>query len=147
MCVYEPLLVKRATLPNRFVMATADRERRVVASRAGNRGKVRCRRREWPSKIRARPSIRPCRWPGGTGKRRPGRGTRGGSIPGPFEGSGAGLVRSVDEMNGTLKNGNNCLNTNYRHLSNIDCLTVRTACLVCFISTVNGHSKKERKKG
>jgi hypothetical protein len=30
----------------------------------------------------------------------------------------------------------------YRHLSNIDCLTVRTACLVCFISTVNGRSKK-----
>jgi hypothetical protein len=30
----------------------------------------------------------------------------------------------------------------HRHLSNIDCLTVRTASLVCFISTVNGCSKK-----
>ncbi len=28
----------------------------------------------------------------------------------------------------------------------IDCLTVHTACLVCFISTVNGSSKKERKE-
>jgi hypothetical protein len=31
---------------------------------------------------------------------------------------------------------------NHRHLSNIDCLMVHTACLVCFISTVNGRSKK-----
>jgi hypothetical protein len=29
-----------------------------------------------------------------------------------------------------------------RHLSNIDCLLARTACLVCFISTVNARSKK-----
>jgi len=35
---------------------------------------------------------------------------------------------------------------NHRHLRNIDCLTVSTACLVCFISAVNGHSKKERKE-
>jgi len=34
----------------------------------------------------------------------------------------------------------------HRHLSNIDCLKARTACLVCFISTVNGRSKKEEKK-
>jgi hypothetical protein len=27
----------------------------------------------------------------------------------------------------------------HRHLRIIDCLTARTACLVCFISTVNGH--------
>jgi hypothetical protein len=27
---------------------------------------------------------------------------------------------------------------------NIDCLTARTACLVCFISTVNGRSKKRK---
>jgi hypothetical protein len=33
-----------------------------------------------------------------------------------------------------------------RHLSNIDCLKVHTACLVCFISTVNGNSKKKKKK-
>jgi hypothetical protein len=33
----------------------------------------------------------------------------------------------------------------HRHLSIIDCLMAHTACLVCFISTVNGGSKKERK--
>ncbi len=33
--------------------------------------------------------------------------------------------------------------SNHKHLSNIDCLIGRTACLVCFISTANGHSKKE----
>ncbi len=38
------------------------------------------------------------------------------------------------------------LTLNHRHLSNIDCLTARTACLVCFISTVNGHSMKKGKK-
>jgi hypothetical protein len=32
----------------------------------------------------------------------------------------------------------------HRHLSNIDCLKARTACLVCFISTVNGHCKKKK---
>ncbi len=31
----------------------------------------------------------------------------------------------------------------HRHLRNIDCLMAHTACLVCFISTVNGCSKKE----
>jgi len=30
----------------------------------------------------------------------------------------------------------------HRRLSNIDCLMARTACLVCFSSTVNGRSKK-----
>jgi hypothetical protein len=34
----------------------------------------------------------------------------------------------------------------HRHLRTIDCLTVRTTCLVCFISTVNGHSKKKKEK-
>jgi hypothetical protein len=34
------------------------------------------------------------------------------------------------------------MNAVHRHLSNIDCLMARTACLVCFISTVNGRSKK-----
>jgi hypothetical protein len=38
----------------------------------------------------------------------------------------------------------NKLNTNHRHVSNIDCLMVHTACLVCFISTVNGCSKKAK---
>ncbi len=32
---------------------------------------------------------------------------------------------------------------NDKHLSNIDCLTAHTACLVCFISTV-GRSKKKK---
>jgi hypothetical protein len=35
---------------------------------------------------------------------------------------------------------------NHRHLSNIDCLTVQTACLVCFISTVNGRNEEEALK-
>jgi hypothetical protein len=35
---------------------------------------------------------------------------------------------------------------NHRHLRNIDCLTARTACLVSFISTVNGCSKRKRKR-
>ncbi len=35
----------------------------------------------------------------------------------------------------------NCLSN--RHLTNKDCLMARTACLVCFISTVNGCSKKK----
>ncbi len=39
-----------------------------------------------------------------------------------------------------------CLYTHHRHLSNIDCLMAHTACLVCFISTVNGRSKKIKKK-
>jgi hypothetical protein len=34
----------------------------------------------------------------------------------------------------------------HRHLRNIDCLMAHTACLVCFISTVNGCSKKVRKE-
>jgi hypothetical protein len=35
----------------------------------------------------------------------------------------------------------------HRHLTNIDCLTAHTACLVCFITTVNGYSKKIIIKG
>jgi hypothetical protein len=31
----------------------------------------------------------------------------------------------------------------HRHLSNIDCLMAHTTCLVCFISTANGHCKKK----
>jgi hypothetical protein len=38
------------------------------------------------------------------------------------------------------------LETTHRHLRNIDCLMACTACLVCFISTVHGRSKKERKE-
>ncbi len=33
--------------------------------------------------------------------------------------------------------------TYHRHLSSIDCLMACTACLVCFISTVNGRNKKK----
>jgi hypothetical protein len=40
----------------------------------------------------------------------------------------------------------NCLYRNHRHRNNIDCLMAHTACLVCFISTVNGRSKKLKKK-
>jgi len=32
-----------------------------------------------------------------------------------------------------------------RHLSNIDFLKTRTTCLVCFISTINGHRKKRKR--
>ena len=41
---------------------------------------------------------------------------------------------------------NKAVKVNHRHLSNIDCLMARTACYVCFISTVNGHNKKKRKE-
>ncbi len=34
----------------------------------------------------------------------------------------------------------------HRHLRNIDCLTACSAYLVCFISTVNGCSKKKKEK-
>jgi hypothetical protein len=34
----------------------------------------------------------------------------------------------------------------HRHLSNIDRLMSHTTCLVCFISTFNGRSKKKEKK-
>jgi hypothetical protein len=36
------------------------------------------------------------------------------------------------------------LHLSHRHLSNIGCLKAHTACLVCFISTVNGHSEKRK---
>ncbi len=39
-----------------------------------------------------------------------------------------------------------CAHFNHRHLSNIDCLMARTVCLVCFISTVNGRSKKKKEE-
>ncbi len=34
------------------------------------------------------------------------------------------------------------LTVTHKHLSNIDCLMVHTAWLICFISTVNGSNKK-----
>ncbi len=50
------------------------------------------------------------------------------------------VIMFVFEVNKLV---NSC---NHRCLSNIDCLNVRTACLVYFISTVNGHHKKKKKK-
>jgi len=44
----------------------------------------------------------------------------------------------LDQIHRHLSN----LDSAHRHLSNIDCLMTHTACLVCFISTVNGRSKK-----
>ncbi len=38
------------------------------------------------------------------------------------------------------------LSLTHRHLRNIGCLMAHTTCLVCFISTVNGHSKKRKKR-
>jgi hypothetical protein len=38
------------------------------------------------------------------------------------------------------------LSNTHRHLSNEDCLKEHTACLVCFISTVNGHHQKDALK-
>ncbi len=37
-----------------------------------------------------------------------------------------------------------CITLVHRHLSNIDCLMAGTACLVCFISTVNDCRKKKK---
>ncbi len=34
---------------------------------------------------------------------------------------------------------------NHRHLSNIDWFIMCTACLVCLISTVNGHNKNQKR--
>jgi hypothetical protein len=39
-----------------------------------------------------------------------------------------------------------CLGYTHRHLSNIDCLKARTACLVCFISLLMATAKKEKEK-
>ncbi len=51
------------------------------------------------------------------------------------------------EMN-AKKRGKSLLKVNFlhRHLSNKDCTMAHTACLVCFISTVNGRSKKEEEE-
>ncbi len=40
----------------------------------------------------------------------------------------------------------NLIMKSHRHLSNIDCLTAHTPCLVCFFSTANGCNKKEKKR-
>jgi hypothetical protein len=41
---------------------------------------------------------------------------------------------------------NGAVSLPHRHLSNINCLTVHTTCLVGFIGTVNGCCKKKKKK-
>ncbi len=65
-------------------------------------------------------------------------------------GSGILFARSIlnrcYSFNWKRKNPKTYYCSNHRHLRNIDCLTVRTVCLVCFISTVNGCIKKEKKK-
>jgi len=45
-----------------------------------------------------------------------------------------------------IKGWTETLKVSHRHINNIDCLRVSSACLVCFLSTVNGRIKKERKK-
>jgi hypothetical protein len=54
------------------------------------------------------------------------------------------------QQNETQHNNNEHNNKNvmlsHRHQCNVDCLKARAACLVCFISTVNGHHKKKRKR-
>ncbi len=65
-----------------------------------------------------------------------------------FRGQGKLILCKNGLQNSTCKLGFNnfFVSLTYRHLSNIDCLMAHTGCLVCFISTVNGHSKKKRKK-
>jgi hypothetical protein len=41
---------------------------------------------------------------------------------------------------------NGAVSLPHRHLTNINCLTVHTTCLVGFIGTVNGCCKKKKKK-
>ncbi len=50
------------------------------------------------------------------------------------------------EINRHLLDKFSAASITHRHLWIIDCLTARTACLVCFISTVNGHNKKRKEK-
>ncbi len=55
------------------------------------------------------------------------------------------LCRNARHVKNVRQSWSNfCLPQTHRHLSNIDCLMAHTACLVCFISTVNGRSKKEQ---
>jgi hypothetical protein len=48
----------------------------------------------------------------------------------------------LKELRRESNTGQEIPSSNHRHLSNIDCLMVCTACLVCFICTVYGCSKK-----
>jgi hypothetical protein len=55
------------------------------------------------------------------------------------------VVRFVDPKPGNWSAENLFNPIPHRHLSNIDCLMAFTACLVCFISTVNGRNKNKIK--
>jgi hypothetical protein len=64
--------------------------------------------------------------------------------------SGGGISRSWSQENKSFLSHFffiviiSVLHWNHRHLSNIDCLKVHAASLVCFVSAVNGHHKKEK---
>jgi len=49
-------------------------------------------------------------------------------------------------INWTSNHKFSLVSKHHRHLSIIDCLKAHTSCLVCFISTVNGHHKKKPRK-
>jgi hypothetical protein len=55
------------------------------------------------------------------------------------------ILNRCYSFNWKRKNPKTFYCSNHRHLRNIDCLMVRTACLVCFISTVHSCIKKEKK--
>jgi hypothetical protein len=78
-------------------MATTGMARRVVASTKEIQGRVRCKRRGWPSRTRARPSIRPCKSRGGIGRTRRDRATPDALTREPF-------VMSVDELVQSINN-------------------------------------------
>jgi hypothetical protein len=52
------------------------------------------------------------------------------------------LLKQSHDAYSLLEDRKVTLNRDHSHLSNIDCLRARTAYLVCYISTVNGRSKK-----
>jgi hypothetical protein len=57
----------------------------------------------------------------------------------------ASLDSHYNNINALMSKVEAMLHYDHRHVSNTDCLKARTACLVCFISTVNGRSKKKKK--
>ncbi len=57
-----------------------------------------------------------------------------------FQNAKQNCTATIRRVNGPM------VGPSHRHLNNIDFLMARTACLVCFITTVNGHSKKKIKK-
>ncbi len=58
-----------------------------------------------------------------------------------------GFIKKLEiKITKVSKEDFNFVDRGHRHLSNIDCLTAHTACLVCFSSSVNGRSKRKRKE-